>query len=54
MYLVKFYINECWVLMLKHLILYAKLFRITNEVTNSVAMMYKAEKIFQTKEMKNT
>ncbi|CAD8084212.1 unnamed protein product [Paramecium sonneborni] len=51
---IKFYLNECWTLLIKQLILYAKLFKITNEVPNSLKMMLKIEKILQIQEMQNT
>ncbi|CAD8116976.1 unnamed protein product [Paramecium sonneborni] len=51
---IKFYLNECWTLLMKQLVLYAKLFKITNEVPNSLKMMHKVDKILQIKEMQNT
>ncbi|CAD8093486.1 unnamed protein product [Paramecium primaurelia] len=51
---IKFYLNECFTLLMKQLIIYARLFKITNEVQNSLKIMYKIEKIIQIKEMKYT
>ncbi|CAK56653.1 unnamed protein product (macronuclear) [Paramecium tetraurelia] len=47
---IKFYINECWVLLLKQLIIYAKIFKSTNEIPNSLRMMFKVDHILSIKE----
>ncbi|CAD8190327.1 unnamed protein product [Paramecium pentaurelia] len=47
---IKFYINECWVLLLKQLIIYAKIFKSTNEIPNSLRMMFKIDSFLSIKE----
>ncbi|CAK87665.1 unnamed protein product (macronuclear) [Paramecium tetraurelia] len=51
---IKFYLSECWALLLKQLILYARMFKITNEIPNSLKMIHKIEQFLQIKEIKNT
>ncbi|CAD8096347.1 unnamed protein product [Paramecium primaurelia] len=47
---IKFYINECWVLLLKQLIIYAKIFKSTNEIQNSLRMISKIDSFLSIKE----
>ncbi|CAK67983.1 unnamed protein product (macronuclear) [Paramecium tetraurelia] len=51
---VRYYLNECLTLVMKQLIIYARLFKSTNEVQNSLKVMHKIEKLLQIKEMKQT
>ncbi|CAD8106771.1 unnamed protein product [Paramecium sonneborni] len=46
---IKFYINECWVFLLRQLIIYAKIFKSTNEVSQSLKMLTKIEQFLSIK-----
>ncbi|CAD8120870.1 unnamed protein product [Paramecium sonneborni] len=48
---IKFYINECWVVLLRQLIIYAKIFKSTNEVPQSLKMLCKIDLFLSIKEL---